>query len=153
MVFFQLMLLEFGYCIFSIPKRYRRMWFLQQGLGLMSLFVGDLFHITFKHLSGMISPRVGWCSIGTFTNPCTNGGVKFLKIMQQFLRVAHRQIPIFLPCQLHTATSLTFFFGAIPVTRFIVSSKSAVIVWSTIVVITEHQNLFRCHLEELQNLV
>ena len=31
---------------------------------------GDWFHITFPYLLEIISPIVGWCSIGTFTNPC-----------------------------------------------------------------------------------
>ena len=35
----------------------------------MSLF-GDWFRITFKYLLEIISPIVGWCSSGTFTNPC-----------------------------------------------------------------------------------
>ena len=34
-------------------------------------FLGIL-NITFKYLLEIISPIVGWCSIGTFTNPCTS---------------------------------------------------------------------------------
>ena len=33
-------------------------------------FLGIL-NITFNYLLEIISPIVGWCSIGTFTNPCT----------------------------------------------------------------------------------
>ena len=50
---------------------------IEQGLGLMSLF-GDLFHITFKYLLEIVSPIVGWCSIGTFTNPCFASKLVFL---------------------------------------------------------------------------
>jgi hypothetical protein len=29
-----------------------------------------ILNITFKYLIEIISPTLGWCSIGTFTNPC-----------------------------------------------------------------------------------
>ena len=37
-------------------------------------FLGIL-NITFKYLLEIISPILGWCSIGTFTNPWTGGHV------------------------------------------------------------------------------
>ena len=62
----------------------------------MSLF-GDLFHITFKYLLEIISPILGWCSIGTFTNPCGTllwHGGKLWYIVQWILRsiIGHTHI-------------------------------------------------------------
>ena len=42
------------------------------GVGKCS-FLGIL-NITFKYLLEIISPTLGWCSIGTFTNPCDPHG-------------------------------------------------------------------------------
>ena len=36
----------------------------------MSFFCLGILNITFKYLLEIISPILGWYSIGTFTNPC-----------------------------------------------------------------------------------
>ena len=47
-----------------------REWSCSSGVGKCP-FLGIL-NITFKYLLEIISPILGWCSIGTFTNPCSS---------------------------------------------------------------------------------
>ena len=62
--------------------------FLTTGVGKCPFF--GILNITFKYLLDIISPIVGWCSIGTFTNPCSNPFLIFT-ILHHTAPVLHDQ--------------------------------------------------------------